>query len=98
MPSIATRKTKDSRTVYRVKVRRKGLPGQTATFHRLTDVRTWARITETAVLEGRHFKASESKRQTLDDMVDRYIQEVLSRKTPPPRAEASTPWMASGAS
>jgi hypothetical protein len=81
MPSIEPRKIKDGRTVYRVKVRRKGLPEQTATFHRLTDARNWAQITEAAILEGRYFKTSASKRHTLADMVDRYLREVLPRKS-----------------
>ena len=81
MPSIEPRKMKDGRTVYRVKVRRQGLPEQTATFHRLTDARNWAQITEAAILEGRYFKTSASKRHTLAEMVDRYLREVLPRKS-----------------
>ena len=81
MPAIETRKTKDGRTVYRVKVRRKGSPTQTATFTRLTDARKWAQVTEAAVLEGRHFKITEAKRHTLAEMIDRYVREVLPRKS-----------------
>ena len=81
MPAIETRKTKDGRTVYRVKVRRKGSLTQTATFTRLTDARKWAQVTEAAVLEGRHFKVTEAKRHTLAEMIDRYVREVLPRKS-----------------
>ena len=42
--------------VYRVKVRRKGAPPQTATFHRLIDARKWSQMTEGSVLDGRYFK------------------------------------------
>lgn len=46
---------------YRVKVRLKGYPTQTATFDRKTDARKWIQDTESAIREGRHFKTSESK-------------------------------------
>ena len=60
MATIEPRTTKSEKTVYRVKVRRKGAPVQAETFHRLTDARKWAQVTEGAVLEGRHFKAVEA--------------------------------------
>jgi hypothetical protein len=61
MSTIEERTTKDGKTVYRVKVRRKGSMTQTATFARLTDARKWAQVTEVAILEGRHFKKTEAK-------------------------------------
>ena len=73
--------TSDGKPVYRVKIRRKGAPLLTATFHRLTDAKKWAQITEGAVLEGRHFKTAEAKRHTLADVIDRYLREVLPRKS-----------------
>src|SRR5262249_7455449 len=81
MAAIERRITKDGTEVYRVKIRRKGAPLQTATFHRLTDARKWAQMTEGAVIEGRHFKTAEAKRHTLADMVDRYLREVLPHKS-----------------
>ena len=67
---------------YRVKVRRKGAPPLTATFTHLVEAKKWAQVTESAVLEGRHFSATEAKRHTLADLVDRYIAEVLPHKRP----------------
>jgi hypothetical protein len=81
MPTIEPRKTKEGQTVYRVKIRRKGSPTQTATFTRLTDARKWAQVTEAAVIEGRHFNTNESKRHTLADLIDRYLREVLPHKS-----------------
>jgi integrase len=81
MATIEQRITTDGTTVYRVKVRRKGASLQTATFHRLTDARKWAQVTEGAVLEGRHFKTAEAKRHTLAELVDRYTREILPRKS-----------------
>ena len=55
MATFEKRTTHDGTTTYRVKVRRKGYPPQTATFTKLADAKKWAQITEGAVLEGRHF-------------------------------------------
>ncbi|MDD5578134.1 MAG: site-specific integrase [Methylobacter sp.] len=60
-------------TAYRVKIRLKGYPTQTATFARLTDARKWAHATEAAIREGRHFKTIESKKHTLGEMIDRFL-------------------------
>ena len=65
---------------YRVKVRRKGAPPLTATFTHLAEAKKWAQITKSTVLEGRHFPATEAKRHTLADLIDRYIAEVLPDK------------------
>ena len=81
MPSIEERNVGDGKKVYRVKVRLKGHPVQTATFERKTDARRWAQQTESAIREGRHFKTTEAKRRTLGEMVDRYLLEVLPNKS-----------------
>ena len=80
MANIEKRTTPDSKTSYRVKVRLKGYPVQTATFERLTDAKKWASSTESAIKEGRHFKTSEAKRHTLAELIDRYIRDILPTK------------------
>jgi len=80
MASIEKRKSKDGSISYRVKVRLKGCPTQTATFERLTDARKWVQQTESAIREGRHFKTVEAKRHTVSEMVDRYVKNVLPAK------------------
>lgn len=80
MANIEKRTTKDGKTSYRVKVRLKGFPVQHATFERLTDARKWAQNTESAIREGRYFKTSEAKRRTLNELIDRYINDVLPNK------------------
>jgi integrase len=82
MASIQKRTAKDGSTSYRVLVRLKGYPPQSATFPRRTDAKRWAQDTESAIREGRHFKTAEAKRHTLADLIDRYIRDVLPR---PPR-------------
>ncbi len=80
MATIEKRTTLDNQISYRVKVRLKGYPTQTATFERLTDAKKWIQSTEAAIREGRHFKTRESKKHTLKDLIDRYIKEILPQK------------------
>lgn len=80
MANIQERTSKNGKTTYKVVVRLKGYPTQTATFERKTDAKKWASQTETAIREGRHFKTTEAKKHTLSDMVERYIKYVLPLK------------------
>lgn len=80
MATIQERKADDGKISYRVQVRLKGYPPQTATFSRITDARRWAQQIESAIREGRHFKTAESKKHTLRDLIDRYISDVLPLK------------------
>lgn len=80
MANIEKRTSSDNETSYRVKVRIKGYPVQSATFERLTDAKKWASATESAIREGRHFKTTEAKRHTLGEMVDRYLRDVMPTK------------------
>jgi len=80
MANIEKRTTPDSKTSYRVKVRLKGYPVQSATFERLTDAKKWASSIESAIKEGRHFKTSEAKRHTLAELIDRYIRDIMPSK------------------
>ncbi len=80
MASIETRTTDNGDKSYRVKVRLKGYPTQSATFDRLTDAKKWAAATESAIREGRHFKTAEAKKHTIADMIDRYLSGVSLTK------------------
>lgn len=83
MASIRKRLNKDGTPSYRADVRLKGFPPQRATFARLTDAKRWARNTESAIQENRYFKTTESRKHTLSDMIDRYIDNVLPSKKRP---------------
>lgn len=80
MATIEKRTALDGAISYRVKVRLKGQPTQSASFGRLTDAKKWAAATESAIREGRHFTKSEAKRHTLADLIDRYARDVLPGK------------------
>ncbi len=62
MANIEERTAQDGTKTYRVKVRLKGFPTQTGTFHRRTDAKKWAQATEAAIREGRHFKTVAAKK------------------------------------
>jgi integrase len=76
MATIEKRETSEG-VSYRVKIRLRGQPVQTATFARLSDAKRWAEQTATAMREGRHFATAEAKRHTLSDAIDRYKREKL---------------------
>lgn len=80
MATIEKRKNQTGKITYRAKVRLKGFPTQSATFNRKTDADRWIKSTESAIREGRHFKTSEAKKRTLDEIIDRYKKEILPRK------------------
>lgn len=80
MANIEKRTAQDGSVSYRVKIRLKGYPPQSATFERRTDAKKWAQQTEAAIREGRHFKTAEAKRHTLGELVDRYSRDVLPAK------------------
>ena len=80
MANIEKRVSADGDITYRVKVRIKGFPTQTATFVRITDAKDWAKITEGAIKDRRYFKNNESKKRTLGELIDRYIDDVLPTK------------------
>jgi integrase len=80
MATTEKRTALDGSISYRVKIRLKGYPVQTATFERLTDAKKWIASTESAIREGRYFKTSESKKRTLKELINRYIKEILPQK------------------
>lgn len=82
MATIEKRTAVDGSIQYRVRVRLRGFPPQTASFQRLTDAKKWVQQTESAIREGRHFKTVESRKHTLKEAIDRYIESVLPHKKP----------------
>lgn len=82
MATIEQRTTQAGRTRYRVLVRLKGHPPESATFTRKTDAKRWAQDTESAIREGRYFKASRARKHTLEALLDRYEAEVVPTKSP----------------
>ena len=80
MATIEKRTLDNGDTSYRVKIRLKGYPTQTATFKRLTDAKNWVTLTEAAIKEGRHFKTAAAKKHTFAEMIDRFLSGVTFTK------------------
>ena len=83
MASIQKRTSANGGISYRVQVRLKGHPTETASFERLTDAKRWAQSTESAIREGRHFKTSQAKKYTMGEAIDRYFKDVLAHRDNP---------------
>ena len=81
MATIQERRSRKGDKSYRVQVRLKGYPAQTATVTRKTDAQKWARKTEADIRDGRYFGRSEARRHTLAEAIDRYIRTVLPEKS-----------------
>jgi integrase len=80
MATIEKRTDSKGETSFRVKIRLRGYPVQTATFDRITDARKWVQDTESAIREGRYFKTAEAKKHTVKELIERYEKEILPRK------------------
>lgn len=79
MATIETRQNNDGTTTYRVKIRLKGFPTQSATFSRKTDAKEWAKQTETDIKQGRYFKTAEGKKHTVAKLIGRYLEDTKKR-------------------
>lgn len=80
MATIRERVNSKGERSYQAMVRLKGAPTQTVTFERKTDAKRWVQSVESAIREGRHFKTSISKKRTLAELIERYIEDVLPRR------------------
>ena len=76
MATFMKRRNKNGEDRITVVVRVKGYPRQTATFRNMTLARDWAQRTEAAIKDGRHFKDKESKKHTLKELADRFLEEL----------------------
>ncbi|HEX2858868.1 MAG TPA: site-specific integrase [Alphaproteobacteria bacterium] len=80
MALIEERTSPTGEKSYRVRIRLRGFPPATATFERKTDAKEWATRTEAALKEGRYFKTIESRKHTLNQLIDKYLRDVLPHR------------------
>jgi len=80
MASINTHRAKDGTVTYRVRVRLRGAPVQTASFTTRQEALRWAKMRTAEVVTGKHFP--DKTPHTLSELVERYTHDVLSRKAP----------------
>src|SRR5262247_1030773 len=81
MASIDIRKSQNGEITYRVRVRVRGKSTQTATFNKLSDAKKWASITEGMVLQDKYLPSKESKKHTMREVIDRYLEDILPHKS-----------------
>lgn len=92
MPTIQKRTSASGKVSYRVLIRLKGFPAQTATFPDDHLAKKWGTLTEAAIWEGRYFKSAAAKKHTLEDMVMRYLKSLETSN--PRRLQDVAPMMA----
>lgn len=78
MASISERGSANGKSVFRARIRLRGYPDQSATFTSKSAAKAWAKVTEAAIIEGRHFSSQKAKRRTLAEAIDRYLEDNLS--------------------
>lgn len=80
MASIRERINAQGKKSYEVTIRLRGFPVQRATFSRKTEAKKWAEATESAIREGRHFKTSQSRKHTVEELIERYKRDIIPLK------------------
>ncbi len=95
MAAIEKRLASDGTTSYRVKIRLRGHPVQSATFPSLSKAKQWATQTEAAIREGRYFQTAEAKRHTLAEAITRYEREKLGTMRAKDARKQHLDWWAS---
>jgi hypothetical protein len=73
------RQRKESKN-YEVRIRRQGWPDITRTFSRAADARAWASVIESEIERGVFIDRTEAEKNTLGDLLQRYLIEVSSQK------------------
>ena len=77
MASIRERVSADGKKSYHVQVRVRNFPPQTKSFDKLAAAKQWASLVETELRAGRYLPRIEAARHTVQDMIDKYLKEVL---------------------
>lgn len=92
MAAIRERKKADGTVVFHVQVRQAGFPARTASFPSKRLAERWAKTVEAEMIEGRHFRSTESRRRTVADAIIRYTAEELPKKRDGNMHRACLPW------
>ncbi|MFN4163128.1 MAG: tyrosine-type recombinase/integrase [Ferrovibrio sp.] len=83
MAVIEERRNKEGKVTYRVKIRIKGHKPLSATFDRKTDALDWASEMRTQLRRRRHLNAVEAETKTLRDLIAKYRELELPKRTRP---------------
>ena len=80
MHEIKKRTKKNGRISYTACIRVKGYPTMSATFEKKQEAQLWIQENESKMKLGRHIQPSESKKHTLNDLINRYILTELPKR------------------
>jgi hypothetical protein len=80
MATITLHKGKDGSITYRVRIRLKGMPLQSASFPTRPDAVKYAKLREAEMVTQRHFPQRREE-HTLSELLERYAREVMPQKT-----------------
>ena len=75
MGTIFKRTNSKGQTTYTARVRKKGYPERVATFDRRVDASDWVKQEETKIRQGLYLDEIEAKKHTLNEVLDRFIEE-----------------------
>lgn len=78
MATISKRTNADGSTSYKVQIRLKGYPPESASFERKTDAQQWAQKVEADIKAGRHFGTS--KRHTFNELAAEYMPHAKDKE------------------
>lgn len=82
-----------NKCTYTASIRIKGYPNITQTFERLTDAKNWASKTESDIRRGISLNELESRKHTLNELINRYIEiELPKRKSDKKKFEMQLNW------
>lgn len=65
---------------WQAKVRRRGYPPQSKTFDTKAETESWVRLTESEMDRGVFISRTEAEKNTLREIIERYIKEVTPTK------------------
>lgn len=92
MAAIRERKKADGTSTFHAQVRQAGFPARTASFPTRRLAERWAKTIEAEMIEGRHFRTTESRRRTVAAAIERYTEEELPKKRDGNMHRACLPW------
>jgi integrase len=79
MGAIREYRKDDGSVTYHAEVRLKGYPSQRASFRTRTLAKKWVQDTESSIRDGRHFRTAESKKHTVDDLIEKFVSQWLAQ-------------------
>jgi len=92
MATIRERPKEDGTRAFHVQVRKSGFPTRTASFPTRRQAERWATTVEAEMIEGRHFRNTESRRRSVGAAIDRYVAEEVPKKRDGSMFAFTLPW------